>query len=151
MFKSQLLLLIRKTKIINSADYLATIVNDKQTYNNIGEILDAGYVIQDGGKEEFNYFIDLNKEIIYLENEDSSWIFHLTPKCLQKGIIQTELQIYQIGQLIKFKNKNNIEKQGYITKIDRNYFIYQDIETNQKYRAIYKNIKKLWVENTKIF
>ena len=41
MFKSQLLLLIRKTKIINSADYLATIVNDKQTYNNIGEILDA--------------------------------------------------------------------------------------------------------------
>ena len=41
MFKSQLLLLIRKTKIINSADYLVTIVNDKQNYNNIGEILDA--------------------------------------------------------------------------------------------------------------
>ena len=57
-----------------------------------------------------------------------------------------ELEKFPIGSLISYINKNDIFKScGFITKFGDDYFIYVTPDFKNKYRARYKNIKKMWV------
>ena len=57
-----------------------------------------------------------------------------------------ELEQYPIGSMISYMNVNDIFKiGGFITNFDNDFFIYITPDFSQKYRARYKNIKKMIV------
>lgn len=56
-----------------------------------------------------------------------------------------QLEKYPIGSLISYMTNSNIFKLGgFIVKFANDYFIYITPDFKTKYRARYKNIKKMW-------
>lgn len=52
-----------------------------------------------------------------------------------------ELKKFIIGSLIYYMNKYNIYKSGgFLWKIDNDYFIYLNLDTNQNFRVRNKNV-----------
>lgn len=57
-----------------------------------------------------------------------------------------QLRGYPLGSLISYMRKNGIFKSGgFLWKMSKDYFIYLNLNTDQKFRVRMKNIDKIWV------
>ena len=143
----QLIYELKKIKILRtSEDFLSKPlekVEDDETI--IKKILKNGYVIQDETTGEFNYFIDLNKEIIYLEKEDSNWKSSLNSESLSNLIRRTKLELVAGTEtMIIFLNNKEIYKCGKIKDVFEDYFTYIKINDCKIYRMNFINVKQIW-------
>lgn len=57
-----------------------------------------------------------------------------------------EMKKYPIGSLISYMDNNNIYKSGgFLWRVKDEYFIYLNLDTDQKTRVRIKNVSKMWI------